>query len=187
MAVLEQTMLALPFAKDVETADPVEVLVREHARFVFQVAYSVLRHPHDAEDVVQETFLRVVRHRGELDEVREPKAWLARIAWRIAVDRRRNQPEMVRDAEALLAQLHATGISAEQMVERDEMKRLVESLIAALPQELREPLQLSTVEEMSAGAIAAVVGIPEATVRTRLFRARQILKEKLAAMMEVKS
>ena len=94
---------------------------------------------------------------------------------------------MVRDAEALLAQLHATGISAEQMVERDEMKRLVESLIAALPQELREPLQLSTVEEMSAGAIAAVVGIPEATVRTRLFRARQILKEKLAAMMEVKS
>jgi RNA polymerase sigma-70 factor (ECF subfamily) len=67
------------------------------------------------------------------------------------------------------------------------MKRLVETLIAALPNDLRGPLQLSTVEEMSAGEIAVVVGIPEATVRTRLFRARQVLKEKLAALMEVKS
>jgi len=187
MAVLEQTILAQPFAKRVAAADAVEMLVREHARFVFQVAYSVLRHSHDAEDVVQETFMRVVRHQSELDEVREPKAWLARIAWRIAVDRRRNQPAMVGDAEELLAQLHATGMNAEQMLARDEMKRLVETLIAALPNDLREPLQLSTVEEMSAAEIAAVVGIPEATVRTRLFRARQILKEKLAALMEVKS
>ena len=187
MAVLEQAILAQPFAKRVAAVDAVETLVREHARFVFQVAYSVLRNAHDAEDVVQETFLRVVRHQAELSEVREPKAWLARIAWRIAVDRRRNQPEMVADPDALLAQLHATGMSAEQMVARDELKRLVEMLIAALPPELREPLQLSTVEEMSAGEIAAVVGIPEATVRTRLFRARQILKEKLAALMEVKS
>jgi len=187
MAVLEQAILAQPFAKSMVAADAVEGLVREHSRFVFQVAYSVLRHAHDAEDVVQETFLRVVRHQSELSEVREPKAWLARIAWRIAVDRRRHQPQMAADAEALLAQLHATGISAEQMVAREEMKRLVEALIAALPSDLREPLQLSTVEEMSAREIAAVVGIPEATVRTRLFRARQILKEKLAVLMEVKS
>ena len=186
MAVMEQAILAQPFP-NAATSDAVEVLVREHARFVFQVAYSVLRHAHDAEDVVQETFLRVVRHQAELRDVREPKAWLARIAWRIAVDRRRHQPEMAGDPEALLAQLHATGMSAEQMVVRDEMKRLVETLVAALPSELREPLQLSTVEEMSAGEVAAVIGIPEATVRTRLFRARQMLKEKLAVLMEVKS
>ncbi|MDP9269355.1 MAG: sigma-70 family RNA polymerase sigma factor, partial [Acidobacteriota bacterium] len=167
MAVLEQAILAQPFAKSVVAADAVEALVREHARFVFQVAYAVLRHGHDAEDVVQETFLRVVRHQAELSEVREPKAWLARIAWRIAVDRRRNQPEMAADPEAQLAQLHATGMSAEQMVARDEMKRLVEALVAALPNDLREPLQLSTLEEMPAAQIAAVLGIPEATVRTR--------------------
>jgi RNA polymerase sigma-70 factor (ECF subfamily) len=186
MAVLEQAILAHPFPSTAAD-DAVETLVREHARFVFQVAYSVLRHGHDAEDVVQETFLRVVRHKAELREVREPKAWLARIAWRLAVDRRRNQPEMAAEPEALLAELHATGMSAEQMVARDEMKRLMESLVAALPSELREPLQLSSIQEMSAGEIAVVVGIPEATVRTRLFRARQMLKEKLAVVMEVKS
>jgi RNA polymerase sigma-70 factor (ECF subfamily) len=185
MAVPEQAILAQPFAS-VDAADAVETLVREHARFVFQVAYAVLRQAHDAEDVVQETFLRVVKHRAELREVREPRAWLARIAWRIAVDRRRNQPEMARDAELVLAQLHAGGISPEQMVARNEMKALMETLIAGLPVELRGPLQLSTVEEMSAREIAAAVGIPEATVRTRLFRARQVLKEKLAAVLEVK-
>src|SRR5436190_22219254 len=133
MAVVGRTILAQPFATSVVAADAVETLVREHGRFVFQVAYSVLRHAHDAEDVVQETFLRVVRHRSELNEVREPRAWLARIAWRIALDRQRNQPEMVGDAEALLAQLHASGMSAEQMVGRDEMKGPMETLIAALP------------------------------------------------------
>src|SRR2546423_3856027 len=130
MAVLEQAILAHPFPSTAAD-DAVETLVREHARFVFQVAYAVLRHSHDAEDVVQETFLRVVRHQSELSDVREPRAWLARIAWRLAVDRRRNQPEMIGDPEALLAQLRATGMSAEQVVARAEMKRLVETLVAA--------------------------------------------------------
>jgi RNA polymerase sigma-70 factor, ECF subfamily len=185
MAAPEQVILAQPFASAV-AADAVEQLVRAHARFVFQVAYAVLRHPHDAEDVMQETFLRVVRHQAELAAVRDQRAWLARIAWRLAVDRRRSRPEMAADPEPLLAQLRAGGMDAEQRVVRDQMKQVVAALIAALPAELREPLQLSTVEEMTAGEVAEVLDIPEATVRTRLFRARQLLKERLAARMEVK-
>lgn len=186
MAVPEQAILAQPFASAV-AADAVEQLVREHARFVFQVAYAVVRNAHDAEDVVQETFLRVVKHKSELAELREPKAWLARIAWRIAVDRRRGQPEQVGDPEPVFAQLPSGGLNAEQQMARGEMQRLLAALIVALPKELREPLQLSTVQEMDSNQIGAVLGIPEATVRTRLFRARQMLKEKLAARMEVKS
>ncbi len=186
MAVPEQAILAQPFASAVG-AEAIDALVREHARFVFQVAYSVLRHAHDAEDVVQETFLRVVKHKRELAEVRDPKAWLARIAWRIAVDRRRAMPAAPDDPDAILAQLQARGLSAEQFVARREMKELMEALVGALPAELREPLQLSTVEEMPSAEIAQVLGVPEPTVRTRLFRARQMLKEKLAALMEVKS
>src|SRR4051812_11566038 len=108
MAVPEQAILAQPFA-NAAAVDAVEVLVREHARFVFQVAYSVLRHAHDAEDVVQETFLRVVKHRSELNDVREPKAWLARIAWRIALDRRRGEPEVGGDPGGLVARLGGSG------------------------------------------------------------------------------
>ena len=186
MAVAEQTILADPFASAV-AADAVEQLVRAHARFVFQVAYSVLRHSHDAEDVVQETFLRVMKHKTDLPAVRDEKAWLARIAWRLALDKRRGQPEMASEPELILGQLQARGMNAEQALESGERKVLLESLIAALPVELREPLQLSTVQEMTSSEVAAVLRIPEATVRTRVFRARQMLKEKLAVLTEVKS
>lgn len=184
MAAPEQAILAEAFANQAE--DAVERLVRAHARFVWRVAYSVLRHAHDAEDVVQETFIRVMRHRSRLPGVADERAWLARIAWRLAVDRRRAAPPPAEPEEAL-HELRAGGLGAEQALLADEMSAVLEKLVAALPDELRAPLQLSTVEEMSSPEIAAVLGIPEATVRTRIFRARQWLKEKLAARMEVKS
>src|SRR5262245_49972394 len=71
--------------------DKLESLVREHAGLVFRVAYSVLRDHHDAEDAAQETFLRVLRHRSELGGIREPRAWLARIAFRIALNKYRSR------------------------------------------------------------------------------------------------
>src|SRR3974390_77147 len=61
--------------------------VRQHARLLFKVAYGVLRTSHDAEDVVQETFLRA--HRAGLREVQDRKAWLATVAFRVAIDRKR--------------------------------------------------------------------------------------------------
>src|SRR5271167_655983 len=62
-------------------------LVREHSRLVYRIAYAVLRSHHDAEDATQETFMRVLRYSSKLATVDEPKTWLARIAWRVAVDR----------------------------------------------------------------------------------------------------
>src|SRR5215471_2829534 len=117
-------------AVETQKADEVESLVREHARFVYRVAYSVLRNGHDAEDAVQETFLRVVRHAAELPEVRERRAWLARIAWRIAVDRRRQQavrPAMDDDGEAV-ARLRDAAPGAEQQLMDAEMLSLLERL-----------------------------------------------------------
>jgi RNA polymerase sigma factor (sigma-70 family) len=77
--------------------DELELAVREHARLVYRVAYSVLRDHHDAEDATQETFLRVLRYRRKLAGVRDPRTWLARIAWRVAVERRRNVSEIALD------------------------------------------------------------------------------------------
>lgn len=68
-----------------------EALVREHSRLVYRIAYSVLRRHHDAEDAAQETFMRVLRYRSKLADVRDAKTWLARIAWRVAVDRSRQR------------------------------------------------------------------------------------------------
>src|SRR5205085_8790506 len=67
----------------------IESLVRDHARLVFRIAYSVVRNHADAEDVVQEVFLRVAKHGAQ--GIDDPKAWISRIAWRASVDRFRAQ------------------------------------------------------------------------------------------------
>src|SRR5437899_10221032 len=72
--------------------DVLEAMVREHARLVYRIAYSVLRNHHDAEDATQETFVRVLRYRRKLQGIEDPKTWLARIAWRVAVERGKKQP-----------------------------------------------------------------------------------------------
>ena len=66
--------------------EAVEALVAEHTLMVFRIAYSVLRNHHDAEDAVQECFLRVLKYGKDLQQVRNPKTWLARIAWTTALD-----------------------------------------------------------------------------------------------------
>ncbi len=68
-----------------------ENLVRQHARLVYRIAYAVLRRHHDAEDATQETFVRVFQYSHKLAGVENHKTWLARIAWRVAVDRNRQQ------------------------------------------------------------------------------------------------
>lgn len=170
--------------------------VRDHAHCVFKVAYSVLRNPADAEDTVQETFLRAMHHAREFAAVDDQRAWLARTAWRIAVDRTRRRPVSsldddaneallaeLREMEAHEAQREATQTGAEAMLINGQMLGLLQSLIAKLPGDLRDVLTLSTVEEMNSRQIAAVLGIPEGSVRTRHLRARKLLKEKLNALL----
>jgi RNA polymerase sigma-70 factor (ECF subfamily) len=172
--------------------DQLELLVREHARLIYRIGFSVLRNPHDAEDVVQEVFMRVVRSRHRLRDVTDAKAYLARTAWHVALDSRRRHNEVSIDATladevspaAVVAELHATGASLEQIASDRQMLRFVEDTIAELPSDLRDAIRLATIEELSAAEAGQVLGVAEATVRTRVFRARQILREKLADILE---
>jgi RNA polymerase sigma-70 factor (ECF subfamily) len=164
----------------------IELLVRQNARLVYRIAYAVLRSHHDAEDATQETFVRVLRYGNKLAGVDDPKTWLARIAWRVAVDRRKRQTRgcevALDDRESLVEEALSTEALADETLQRNEMSAALESLIAALPKKLREPLVLSTVEEMLPRDVAATLGISEAAVRSRIFRARQILREKLTGL-----
>jgi RNA polymerase sigma-70 factor, ECF subfamily len=165
--------------------DVLESAVREHARLVYRIAYSVLRNHHDAEDATQETFVRVLRYRRKLQGIEDPKTWLARIAWRVAIKRsRRGFSASLNDTEMQAAsmQLRSELASAEDSVLGSEMAQLLTSFILVLPEPLRAVLRLSTVEELSAVEIAHALGSSESAVRSRLFRARQILKEKLLAL-----
>jgi RNA polymerase sigma-70 factor, ECF subfamily len=164
-----------------------EALVREHSRLVYRIAYSVLRCHQDAEDATQETFMRVLRYGSKLTEVEDSKTWLARIAWRVAVDRSRRRGRTrefaLDDPEKPVAEVASIANSADETVQGVQMGTVLEKLIAAMPLKLREPLILSTIQEMSPREVAATLGISEAAVRSRVFRARQILKAKLARNM----
>jgi RNA polymerase sigma-70 factor (ECF subfamily) len=162
-----------------------EALVHIHARFVFKVAYAVLRQAEDAEDVVQETFFRAYRS-GEVDKVERMRPWLARIAWRLAVDRVRRKEGRRRKEESLdlLQSFPARGPGTEELLLHGERLTLLVRLLPALSRKLRETLQLSTVEGMTSAEVAEVLGIPESSVRNRLSRARKLLKEKLAVLTE---
>jgi RNA polymerase sigma-70 factor (ECF subfamily) len=165
--------------------DALEAAVREHARLVYRIAYSVSRNHHDAEDVTQETFLQVLRYRRKLVGISDPKTWIARIAWRVAVEQTKKRPVVsLSEGEfaAAVSRLRAQGKSAEEVAASHEMAGLLTLLMAALPPRLRDAIRLSTVEELAPCEIAEVLGTSEASVRSRLFRARQILKDKLKAL-----
>jgi RNA polymerase sigma-70 factor, ECF subfamily len=152
-------------------------LVQRRARFVFRIAYVVLRNVEDAEDVVQDTFLKLFRT-GAWKHMNDEKAFLARTAWRLAIGRK--------PVTASLPEFGAELLSREGSPERaaieTERSRTIQRLIHTLPDKLRTPLALSSIEEMSTAEIAAVICRPEGTVRRRLQEARALLKEKMARM-----
>jgi RNA polymerase sigma-70 factor, ECF subfamily len=185
MAALEQVVLSRAFPS-VEARDrELEVVIREHSRYVYRLALAVLRNHHDAEDAVQETFLRLLRQPGNGAQIRQPRAWLARTVWRVALDRRRKiDPVSLEEAVEAVAALRAGGAGAEEIAATAQMLSLVERLIASLPKDLRDPLTLSTVEELTSAEIGEVLGIPKGSVRGRVSRARRVLAEKLAGLLE---
>jgi RNA polymerase sigma-70 factor, ECF subfamily len=150
-----------------------EQVVREHSRLAYRVAFAVLRNPADAEDAVQESFLKILR--SKTTEVEDWAGWVARIAYRTAIDmaRRRKHEDVDEFEIADPGEAHDEALSREQQVRR------LRRMIAGLPEELRHPLELSALEELNSRQIAEVLEVNEGTVRTRLMRARQLLKEKM--------
>jgi len=157
--------------------DALAALVTEYSTTLYRVAFSVLRTPADAEDAVQEAFLRVLRHRDSLGEVRDRRVWLIRIVWNIVLDRKRRaktRPE-TDDVAELARVLPSNGLSAEQVAAAAQHHAHVLGCVEQLPAKEREVLMLSAFEELTSVEIATVLGITESSVRSRLFRARNLM------------
>lgn len=158
-----------------------DALVERNARRMFRIAYSLLRNSHDAEDAVQEAFLKLYRS-DAWKRMDKERAFLARTVWRVALDRLPPAQPMEDAAEMEIVSADATP--EQQAVGGDE-RELLRQMIDRLPEELRRPLVLSSIEEMSSSEVAEVMGIPEGTVRTRVMRAKTELKRRFEAMCEV--
>jgi RNA polymerase sigma-70 factor (ECF subfamily) len=152
-------------------------LVDQYAGALYRVAFSVLRNQADAEDAVQEAFVRVLRHRDTLGEVRDHRVWLIRIVWNIVLDRKRRaktRPE-TDDVADLARVLPMKGLSAEEHAAAAQHHAHVLACVDQLPAKERQVMTLSAFEELSSVEIAAVLEISESSVRSRLFRARNLM------------
>lgn len=162
-----------------DSSEAIAALVDEYGSTLYRVAYSVTRNVAEAEDAVQETFLRVLRHRDKLGEIRDQRVWLVRIIWNVVLDKKRRaktRPETddITDHER---SLRAPGLAADQSAISGQEYRRILVLIDQLPRKEREAILLSAVEELSTVQAAEVLGTTESSVRSRIFRARRALAE----------
>jgi RNA polymerase sigma-70 factor (ECF subfamily) len=169
-------------------ADAFSTLVRRHDRYLYRMARSILRDEQEAEDVVQETYLKalpkIVDFRGEASL----RTWLTRIALNEALQRKRRQRlhvdlgevDMARERVRSQIQLSPlTQATPESEAARNQIRHVLEGAIDDLPPAFRTVLVLRDVEDASVEETAKVLGIKAETVRTRLHRARNMLRERL--------
>jgi RNA polymerase sigma-70 factor (ECF subfamily) len=145
-------------------------LVNRQSRFVFRVAYAVLRNAEDAEDVVQETFLKLFKNDSWL-QIQDERAFLARTAWRVAITRKRTPPAIADEQQ--------DSSTPESVAIETQRTRQLQALIDSLPEKLRAPLVLAALQEFTTAEVAAILDQPEGTVRRRISEARALLRRKL--------
>ena len=162
---------------DQELEREFETRLVESSTLAFRVAFSVLRGREDAEDVAQEAFTKAYRNFRQLRDRARFRAWLVRMTWRMALDRQRaNRRRQTRE----LRIEPATPVSvSESVVSRERAAQLWEA-IDRLPEKLRVVTVLAGIEGHDLREVALLLRIPQGTVKSRLFLARQQLKERLS-------
>jgi RNA polymerase sigma-70 factor, ECF subfamily len=167
---------------DAELEREFETRLRESSTLAVRVAFAVLRHRQDAEDVAQEAFVKAYRSFRQLRDRDRFRGWLVRLTWRLALDRRR--ADRRRQArETMDLELSGPAIS-DEAIARERAERLW-TAIDALPEKLRVVVVLANIEGHDIADVARLLDIPAGTVKSRLFAARQRLKEQLRCMMSV--
>ncbi len=169
-------------------------VMRKHNRMLFRTARAILHDDAEAEDALQEAYVQAFRSMDTFRAEAKLSTWLARIVANEALMRLRKS---TRRAEIVPIQPAASAQEIEHVMdtdtdnapdaaaERRQMRRVLESQIDALPDTYRAVFMLRAVEELSVEETSAVLGLPPATVRTRFFRARSMLRESLAQKMDL--
>jgi RNA polymerase sigma-70 factor (ECF subfamily) len=165
-------------ASDTTDSTDIATLVTLHSALLYRVALSILRNPAEAEDVVQDTFLRVIERQRELSTILAIRPWLIRITWNLAIDRcRRTRPSQMDDL--LAAGLVSSTLPADQALAESRRTQLVLTAIDRLPTHERQAILLSAIDDLTTTEIAAILHKSESSVRSLLFRARTHLRQRL--------
>ena len=171
-----------------------ETIMRRHNRLLFRTARSILKDDAETEDALQEAYLRAWRALGSFRADAKLSTWLVRIVINEALGRLRRRSAQVIPLDNAMDSneppLDTTAdedprVQPERNAMRGEVRRLIEARIDELPDVFRTVFMLRAVEEMSVEEAATALDIPEATVRSRFFRARGLLREGLSRDIDV--
>jgi RNA polymerase sigma-70 factor (ECF subfamily) len=153
-----------------------EARLGDSSTLAFRVAYSVLRHREDAEDIAQEALAKAYKSFRTLRDRDRFRAWLVRTTWRLALDRRRNdRRRQARDEMTEVPQEE----SAERAVLARERSQHLWAAIDALPEKLRVVMVLGAIEGYDIEEVGKLLNVPAGTIKSRLFLGRQRLKDAL--------
>lgn len=191
----ESRETALPHRTNRVGAGAFETIMRRHNRLVFRAARGIVGDDAEAQDVVQETFLRAFRAQEQFRGDSALGTWLARIAIHVALDavRKRGRSIPTDDrldiatepaAEHQMAFAAPEGSRPEMQVERAQVQRLLQCAIDSLPASYRSVFMLRAVQEMSVAETACCLELGEDVVKTRYLRARALLRDALGARIE---
>ena len=171
-----------------------QTIMRRHNRLLFRTARSILKNDAETEDALQEAYLRAWRALASFRADSKLSTWLVRIVINESLTRlRRHGAQVIPLDAAMECSEHQTEAWMEddpdqrpdRAAMRSEVRRLMEARIDTLPDAFRTVFMLRAVEELSVEEIAVALDIPQATVRTRYFRARGLLREGLAGDVDV--
>jgi len=160
-------------------------LMRRYNRKLYRTARAVTGDSAEAEDIVQEAWTRAYAHIGDFRNESAISTWLVRIVLNEALGRKRRARPTVELDETTEHQMSSVimlpscGANPESSMSRTQVRHLLERAIDTLPADFRMVFVLRSVEEMSGAEVAQQLGIPEATVKTRLHRARALMRQEL--------
>ena len=166
----------------------IRIITTRNNQRLFRTAWSVLRNHMDAEDAVQETYMKAFASLEKYTGQSSLSTWLTRIVLNTAIDRQRKVKRRQADLQAnnvtMIEQyrsLMVTGIAAspESELARKEISALLKDAVSRLPDDFRPVFVLRDIEGISIRETAEALDIKEATVKSRLFRARRLLREDL--------
>ncbi len=162
-----------------------EVLMRRHNQRLYRIGRAILRNDADAEDLMQESYIRAYQNLSKFEGRAKFSTWLSRIAVNEALARkrslaRREEIEPMVDPQSDRAKnFPERSASPEQQVSAKEMRGLLEDAIDSLPDQYRTVIMLRDIQEMETAETAETLDITEQNVKTRLHRARALLRKRL--------
>ena len=161
-------------------------LVEAYARMVGTVIWRATGDHDVVEDLAQETFMRVFRGLPYFDRRAKLSTWIYTIAHRVAIDHRRQtarRPDGPNEANVGFENQPSSGLDPELAASRNELDRIIYEQLGRLPDKYRLPLVYAAIDELDHGTIARMLKVRRGTVKTLVFRGRQLLKERVDAVL----